>query len=104
MVSSFIFHNISGEELTEPPPQTPPPFFSGLALGSGFALNSQALCAFKMGFVLNSRAIRAIDSGFTLNFRLGILVPPSKFLDPPVSTVNCNGDVKCFASDGQAPI
>ena len=51
--------------LTEPPPQTPPPaFFSGLALCSGFALNS--------------RALRALDSGFTLNFRLGTLNWPPK--------------------------
>ena len=65
MVSSLIFQKFSGEGLTEPPPQThPPAFFSGFALGSGFALNS--------------RAFRALDSGFALNFRLGTLVRPPK--------------------------
>ena len=86
MVSRLIFQKFSGEGLTEPPPQTPPPFFSGFALGSGFALNSRALRALDSGFALDSRTLRALDSGSALNFRLGILVwpPQSKFLDPPV--------------------
>ena len=80
MVSSLIFQKFSGEGLTEPPPQTPPPrFFSGFALGSGFALNSRALRALDSGFALDTRALRALDSGFALNFRLGTLVwPPPK--------------------------
>ena len=42
----WFFFKFPGEGLTEPPPQTPSPrFFSGFALGSGFALNSQALRA-----------------------------------------------------------
>ena len=53
-VSSYNFEKISGEGLTEPPPQTPLRFFSGFALGSGFALSS--------------RALRALDSGFALEF------------------------------------
>ena len=44
MVSSSIFQKFSGEGLTEPPPQTPPPISLGLTpSGSGFALNSRAL-------------------------------------------------------------
>ena len=69
-----------------PSPDPSPRFFSGFALGSGFALNSRALRALDSGFALDSRALRALDSGFALNFRLGILVwpPQSKFLDLPV--------------------
>ena len=88
MVSSLIFQKFSGEGLTEPPPQTPPPAFSRAlcALDSGFALNSRALRALDSGFALDSRALRALDSGFALNFRLGTLVwpPQNKFLDPPL--------------------
>ena len=62
-----------------PSPDPSPRFFSGFALGSGFALNSRALRALDSGFALDSRALRALDSGFALNFRLGILVwPPPK--------------------------
>ena len=89
MVSSLIFQKFSGEGLTEPPPQTPPhSFFSGFALGSGFALNSRAIRALDSGFALDTRALRALDSGFSLNFRLGTLrfapPPQNKFLDPPL--------------------
>ena len=87
MVSSLIFQKFSGEGLTELPPQTPlPAFFSGFALGSGFALNSRALRALDSGFALDTRALRALNSGFALNFRLGTLVwpPQNKFLDPPL--------------------
>ena len=70
MVSSTIFQKFSGEGL--------PHFFLGFDLGSGFALNSRALCAFDSGFTLNSRVLRALDSGFTLNFRLQNLVWPPK--------------------------
>ena len=84
---SLIFQKFSGEGLTEPPPQTPPPAFSR-ASPSVWAspLNSRALRALDSGFALDTRALRALDSGFALNFRLGILVwpPQSKFLDPPV--------------------
>ena len=51
------------------PPDPSPRFFSGFALGSGFALNSQALRAFDSGFALDSRALRALDSGFALDSR-----------------------------------
>ena len=91
MVSSLIFQKFSGEGLTEPPPQTPfPRFFSGFALGSGFALNSRALRALDSGFALDTRALCALDSGFARNFRLGTLVwpPQSKFLDPPLDYCN----------------
>ena len=67
-------------------PDPSPRFFSGFALGSGFALNSQALRAFESGFALDSRALRALDSGFALNFRLKTWFgpPQNKFLDPPL--------------------
>ena len=61
-----------------PSPDPSPRFFSGFALGSGFALNSRALRALDSGFALDTRALRALDSGFALNFRLGILVWPPK--------------------------
>ena len=76
-----------------PSPDPSPRFFSGFALGSGFALNSRALRALDSGFALDSRALRALDSGFALdtralraldsgfalNFRLGTSVwPPPK--------------------------
>ena len=69
-----------------PSPDPLPRFFSGFALGSGFALNSRALRALDSGFALDTRALRALDSGFALNFRLGTLVwpPQTKFLDPPL--------------------
>ena len=71
-----------------PSPDPSPRFFSGFALGSGFALNSRALRALDSGFALDNRALRALDSGFALNFRLGTLVwpPQNKFLDPPLVT------------------
>ena len=50
-----------------PSPDPSPRFFSGFALGSGFALSSQALRAFDSGFALDSRALRALDSGFALD-------------------------------------
>ena len=69
-----------------PSPDPSPRFFSGFALGSGFAVNSRAHRALDSGFALDTRALRALDSGFALNLRLGILIwpPQSKFLDPPV--------------------
>ena len=49
MVSSMNFQNFSGEELTEPPPQTPSPRSI-----SGFAVDSRALCVLGSGCALNS--------------------------------------------------
>ena len=55
LLLSLIFQKISWERLTEPPPQTPPPFFlSRFALDSGFTFNSQALRAFDSNFALDS--------------------------------------------------
>ena len=75
MVSSLIFQKFSGEGLTEPggahrapSPDPFPRFFSGFALGLGFALNSRALRALNSGFAIDTRALRALDSGFALNF------------------------------------
>ena len=59
-----------------PLPRPLPRFFSGFALGSGFALNSRALRALDSGFALDTRVLRALDSGFALNFRMGTLVWP----------------------------
>ena len=48
------FQKISGEGLTEQPPQTPPRLILGFARGSGFALNSLALRTLGWGFALTS--------------------------------------------------
>ena len=62
-----------------PSPDPSPRFFSGFALGLGFALNSRALRVLDSGFALDTRALRVLDSGFALNFRLRTLVcPPQK--------------------------
>ena len=61
-----------------PSPDPSPRFFSGFALGSGFALNSRALRALDSGFALDTRALRALDSGFALYCRLATLVWPPK--------------------------
>ena len=73
-----FFKNFLGRGSPSPFPRPLPRFFSGFALGSSFALNSQALCAFDSGFALDFQALRALDSGFALNFRLLNLVncPP----------------------------
>ena len=77
-----------------PSPDPSPRFFSGFALGSGFALNSRALRALVSGFALDTRALRALDSGFALNFRLGTLVwPPKKinsWIRPWVYRFSCS--------------
>ena len=86
-----FFKNFLGRGSPSPLPRPLPRFFSGFALGSGFALNSRALRALDSGFALDTQALCALDSGFALNFRLGILVwppPQSKFLDPPVGPTN----------------
>ena len=82
----WFFENFLGRGSPSPSPDPSPRFFSGFALGSGFALNSRALRALDSGFALDTRALCALDSGFALNFRLGTLVwpPPNKFLDPPL--------------------
>ena len=57
MVSSMNFQNFSGEELTDPPPQTPSPHSIS-------------------GFAVDSRAIRVLGSGCALNH-------PSNLFDNP---------------------
>ena len=83
----WFFKNFLGRAHRAPSPDLSPRFFLGFALGSGFALNSRALCALDSGLALDTRALCALDSGFTLNFRLRTLVwlPPNKFLDPPLN-------------------
>ena len=109
MVSSLIFQTFSGEGLTEPPPQTPPPDFSwapplvraSLSILGHFAPSTRvspsilgrfapsiraspsilgALRALDSGFALDTRALRALDLGFALNFQLGTLVWPPKII------------------------
>ena len=88
MVSSLIFQKFSGEELTEPPPQTPPPAFSwasplvwaSLSILGRFAPSTRASPS------ILGRFAPGLDSGFALNFRLRTLVwpPQNKFLNPPL--------------------
>ena len=82
-ISKSILQKFSGEGLTEPPPQTPPPaLVSGFALDSSFALNSRALRALDSGFALNSRVLRALDSDFTLSFHT-LLGGSARFIHLP---------------------
>ena len=87
MVSSLIFQKFSGEGLTEPPPQTPPPAFSRASpsvraspsiLGR-FAPSTRASPS-KLGRFAPS--IRASPSTFDCGSWFG--PPQSKFLDPPL--------------------
>ena len=55
-----------------------PRFFSGFALGLGFALNSLALRALDSGFAVDTWALRAIDSGFAPTFDWGSWFGPPK--------------------------
>ena len=86
MVSSLIFQKFSGEGLTEPPPQTPPPAFSRASpsvraspsiLGR-FAPSTRASPSILGRF---APSIRASPSTFDWGSWFG---PQSKFLDPPV--------------------
>jgi hypothetical protein len=66
----YEFSNIFwGGAHRAPSPDPSPRFFSGFALGSGFALNSQALRAFDSGFALDSRASRSIHGSFAPSIR-----------------------------------
>ena len=91
-VSSLMPQKFSGEGLTEPPTQTPPPAITRASpLGSGFALNSRALRALDSGFALDTRALRALDSGFALQGSigdLGLAPPQNDFLDPNLNALS----------------
>ena len=50
---SIIFNNFLGKGSPSPLPSTLTRSISGFALGSGFALNSRALCAISSSFVFN---------------------------------------------------
>ena len=80
MVSSLIFqmNYFWGGAHRAPSPDPSPRFLSGFALGSGFALNSRALCALDSGFALDTQALRALDSGFAL-----ILIDWGPWFGPP---------------------
>ena len=76
MVSSSIFQNFSGEGLTEPPPQTPPPLFLGLR---------PRLMSYRPQFSGASRPRLGLRPYLSIG-DLG-LAPQNKFLDPPVIKV-----------------
>ena len=87
MVSSLIFQKFSGEGLTEPPPQTPPPAFSRASplvraspsiLGC-FAPSTRASPSILRRF---APSIRASPSTFDWGPWFG--PPQNKFLDPPL--------------------
>ena len=87
MVSSLIFQKFSGEGLTEPPPQTPPPAFSRASpsvraspsiLGR-FAPSTRASPSILGRF---APSIRASPSTFDWGPWFG--PPQNKFLDPPL--------------------
>ena len=79
MISGLIFQKFSGEGLTEPPPQTPPPAFSraspsvraSLSILGRFAPSTRA-----------SPSIRA--SPLTFDWGPWFGPPQNKFLDPPL--------------------
>ena len=68
-----------------PSPDPSPRFFSGCALGSGFALNSRALRALGSGFALNTRALRIWQLGHR------IFLPPMEFNCPPMHNFLATG-------------
>ena len=78
MVSSLIFQKFSGEGLTEPPPQTPPPFFLGLR--PRFGLRPQLSGASRPRLGLPPRYSGASRPRFGLRPQLSIgdlgLAPP----------------------------
>ena len=88
MISSLIFQKFSGEGLTEPPPQTPPPAFSRASpsvraspsiLGR-FAPSTRASPSILGRF---APSIRASPSTFDWGPWFG--PPQNKFLDPPLN-------------------
>ena len=80
-----FFKNCLRRGLPSPLPRPLPVLFSGFALGSGFALNSQTLRALDSGFAIDSRALHTLDSGFALDLIWDLcLAPQNKFLEPPV--------------------
>ena len=87
MVSSLIFQKFSGEGLTEPPPQTPPPLFLGLR--PRFGLRPQFSGASRPRLGLRPRYSGASRPRFGLRPQLSIgdlgLAPQNKFLDPPLN-------------------
>ena len=91
MVSSLIFQKFSGEGLTEPPPQTPPPAFSRASpsvraspsiLGRFAPLTRASLSISILGRFAPS--IRASPSTFDWGPWFG--PPQNKFLDPPLGS------------------
>ena len=90
MVSSSIFQKFSGEGLTEPPHQTPPPVISRASL------SVRASPSILRRFEPSNRASPSILGRFapsiraspsTFGWKLG-LAPQNKFLDPPLRKHN----------------
>ena len=87
MVSSLIFQKFSGEGLTEPPPQTPPPALSrasplvraSLSILGRFAPSTRAPPSILGRFAPLIRA-----SPLTFDWRPWFGPPQNKFLDPPL--------------------
>ena len=87
MVSSLIFQKFSGEGLTEPPPQTPPPAFSRASpsvRASPSILRRFAPSTRASPLILGRFApsIRALP--LTFNWGPWFGPPQNKFLDPPL--------------------
>ena len=91
MVSSLIFQKFSGEGLTEPPPQTPPPAFSRASpsvraspsiLGR-FAPSTRASPSILGRFSGASRPRFGLRPQLLIE-GLGLAPPQNKFLDPPL--------------------
>ena len=80
-----FFKNFLGRGSPSPLPRPLPRFFSGFALGSGFALNFQALRAFDSGFALDSWKCRKLRGHVRPSVGIvgGGLNPPRSFFNPP---------------------
>ena len=80
MVSSLIFQKFSGEGLTEPPPQTPPPLFLGLR--PRFGLCPQFSGASRPRYSGASRPRFGLRPKFSIE-DLGLAIPQINFWIAP---------------------
>ena len=78
MVSRLIFQKFSGEGLTEPPPQTPPPVFSRASPSVRASPSILGASRPRLGLRPRFSGASRPRFGLALNFRLGILVWPPK--------------------------
>ena len=87
MVSSVTFQKFSGEGLTEPPPQTPPPDFSRASpsvRASPSILGRFAPSTRASPSILGRSAPSIRASPLTLDWGPWFGPPQNKFLDPPL--------------------